>query len=155
MEDPLYRKFMNKALRALARRAHTRSELKEKFEKDPRSTPELTEKVLARLEELGLVNDENFIRNTIEASTRYKPQGPFKLAARLRQKGIPVKATQEAWNAMELSERDLAAEALTQAQKRFAKVPPEKLYQKRAQFLASRGFSPEIIFELAKSRENQ
>lgn len=146
---------MEYALRALARRAHTGSELREKILKKPIATPELAEKVLARLEELGLINDQNFIRNTIEASTRTKPQGPFKLAARLQQKGIPVKATQEAWNAMELSERDLASQALTQAQKRFTKVPLEKLYQKRAQFLASRGFSAEIVFELAKTGAKQ
>ncbi len=155
MEDPVYRKLMEYALRALARRAHTSFELREKLKRREASTPQLEDQVLARLIELKLLDDAAFTRNTIEASTRIKPQGRFKLANRLRQKGISMKETEAIWNEMEIDEKTLALEALARASKRFAKVPAEKLYQKKAQFLASRGFSPEIIFELAKTEETQ
>lgn len=141
---------MDYAMRALSRRAHTDFELREKLKKRPNHTPQLEDQVLTRLQELNLINDENYVRNAIEEATKYKLQGRYKLASRLQRKGIPFKETEALWNETQLSERELATEALHRAEKRFAKVPPDKLYQRRASFLASRGFSPEIIFELAK-----
>lgn len=153
MEDAVYRDLMNYALRALTRRAHTTFELREKLKKRPNSTPTLENQVIARLIDLGLLNDEAYLRTAIDSATRVKPQGRFKLANKLYRKGIPMKDTEQVWKEMEIDEKALALDALARAHKRFAKVPPEKLYQKRAQFLASRGFSPEVIFELAKSEE--
>ncbi|MFA4815281.1 MAG: regulatory protein RecX [Candidatus Gracilibacteria bacterium] len=150
MEDPVYRNLMNYAMRALSRRAHTSFELREKLGKRPYCTPQLEDQVLARLQELGLINDENYVRHAIEEAVRYKLQGRYKLASRLQRKGISFEETNTLWAEAGISEQELAREALKRAHKRFASVPPEKLYQRRAQFLASRGFSPEIIFELAK-----
>lgn len=153
MEDPAYRKLMEYALRALARRAHTSFELREKLKKRPEYTVTFENQLIGRLTELGLLNDQAYLRTAIDSATRIKPQGRFKLANLLRQKGISMKDTETAWKEMEINEKDLALDALNRAAKRFAKVPREKLYQKRAQFLASRGFSPEVIFELAKNEE--
>jgi regulatory protein len=155
MEDPAYRKLMDYAMRALSRRAHTTFELSEKLKKRYQYSQPLAAQVIARLQELNLLNDQNYIRTAIEQTTRFRLQGRLKVASRLYKKGISMKETEEIWNSMELPERELALQALERAQKRFARVPQEKLYQKRAQFLASRGFSPEIIFELAKPHENQ
>ena len=154
MEDPEYRKLMDYAMRALSRRAHTTFELGEKLKKRATYSPQLGALVLARLTELKLLDDEAYVRRTIDQATRMKPQGRIKLASRLHQKGIDVKNTTAIWNTMDVPERDMALAALKSAEKRFARVPPEKLYQRRAQFLASRGFSPEIVFELAKSGPN-
>lgn len=154
MEDPIYRQLVDYAMRALSRRAHTGFELREKLKKRPNHTPQLEDQVLTRLQELNLINDENYVRSAIEEATKYKLQGRYKLASRLQRKGIPFKDTEALWNDAQLSERELATEALHRAAKRFAKVPPDKLYQRRASFLASRGFSPEIIFELAKGGQN-
>lgn len=153
MEDPAYRNLMNYSMRALSRRAHTSFELREKLKKRPNHTPQLEDQVLARLQDLNLINDETYVKNAIEEATRFKLQGRYKLASRLQRKGIDFKETETLWREAEVSEKELAMEALKRAAKRFAKVPPEKLYQRRASFLASRGFSPEIIFELAKSDE--
>jgi regulatory protein len=145
---------MDYAMRALSRRAHTTFELGEKLKKRATYSPQLGALVLARLTELKLLDDEAYVRRTIDQATRMKPQGRIKLASRLHQKGIDVKNTTAIWNTMDVPERDMALAALKSAEKRFARVPPEKLYQRRAQFLASRGFSPEIVFELAKSGPN-
>lgn len=150
MEDPIYRKLMEYSMRALSRRAHTSFELRQKLQKRPNCTPELEDQVLARLQDLNLINDEQYLKNAIEQSTRYKLEGPYKFASRLKRKGISMKESNELWNQTEISERALAAQALEKAAKRFAKFPQEKRFQKRAQFLASRGFSAELIFELAK-----
>lgn len=150
MEDPVYRKLMDYSMRALSRRAHTAFELRQKLKKRPGHTPGLEDQVLRRLEELNLINDELYVKNAVEQASRYRLEGRYKLASRLKQKGIPIEQSNELWNEAGISEKELAREALQKAAKRFAKVPPEKQMQKRAQFLAARGFSAELIFELAK-----
>jgi SOS response regulatory protein OraA/RecX len=157
METPQYRALMDYAMRALARRAHTVHELETKLKRRPEGTQELTETVLERLEELGLVNDEFYLKNTIENAIRSHSQGYLKVASKLAHKGISIDQTKAVWkelvNTLEVDEKELAKKALAKAHKRFRNVPKEKLYVKRAQFLASRGFSPELVFELAKSEE--
>lgn len=154
MEDPIYRDLINYSMRALSRRAHTSFELREKLKKRPNHTPQLEDQVLTRLQELNLINDETYVRNAIEEATRFKLQGRYKLASRLQRKGIDFKDTETLWKESEISEKELATEALKRAAKRFAKVPPEKLYQRRAQFLASRGFSPELIHSILSSSQS-
>lgn len=148
MEDPVYRKLMDYSMRALSRRAHTAFELRQKLKKRPGVTSALEDQVLRRLEELKLIDDEAYLRTAIELAIRIKPQGRFSLANRLRQKGIPMEQTETTWRKMELDEKALAQEALNRAHKRFNRVPPEKLYQRQVQFLASRGFSPEVVRQL-------
>lgn len=155
MEDPSYRELMNYAMRALSHRAHTTHELAEKLKKRPHHSPERESLVLARLLELGLLNDDAFIQRTIEEATQFRLQGPLKVASRLYKRGISMKQTQEIWRSSGISERELAEEALKRAHKRFdqaegkPRLSEKKLYQRKAQFLASRGFSPDIIYSLS------
>ena len=107
--------------------------------------------MLSRLQELGLLNDDAFIRRTVEEAAQFRFQGPLKVASRLYKRGIPMKQTQEIWRASGISERELAEEALKRVAKRFTKLPKNKLYQRRAQFLASRGFSPDTIYSVLEN----
>jgi regulatory protein len=150
MEDKNYRLLMDYAMRALSRRAHTNYEMREKLQKRPQYKKKLAEKILARLQELDLINDKAFTRRTIESGAHFRHQGPLKIAQRLYQKGIPTKETRRLWEEMEINEREVALAALEKAKNRFARTAPEKLRQRRAQFLAARGFSPNIIFDLAR-----
>ena len=140
---------MNYCMRALSQRAHTTHELEGKLKKRPHYSLERGKAVLSRLQELGLLNDEAFIRRTVEEAAQFRFQGPLKVASRLYKRGIPMKQTQEIWRTSGISERELAEEALKRVAKRFAKLPKNKLYQRRAQFLASRGFSADVIYSLS------
>jgi SOS response regulatory protein OraA/RecX len=131
---------MNYAMRALSRRAHTSFELREKLKKRSNHTPQLEDQVILRLQDLNLINDEAYVRHAIEEATKYKLQGRYKLASRLQQKGIDFKETEVLWKEAEISERELATEALKRAAKRFAKVPPENSTNV-GHPSASRGFS--------------
>ncbi len=142
---------MNYGMHALSQRAHTTHELEEKLKKRPHFTLESGKAVLSRLQELGLLNDDAFIRRTVEEAAQFRFQGPLKVASRLYKRGIPMKQTQEIWRASGISERELAEEALKRVAKRFTKLPKNKLYQRRAQFLASRGFSPDTIYSVLEN----
>ena len=148
MEDPDYRQLMNVAMRALSQRAHTTHELEEKLKKRPHYSLERGKAVLSRLQELGLLNDEVFVQRMVEEASQVRLQGRMKVAGRLYQKGIPVAKTEAIWREMGISEKELAKEALRRATKRFAKLHKNKLYQRRAQFLSSRGFSPDTIYSV-------
>lgn len=148
MEDPDYRQLMNVAMRALSQRAHTTHELEEKLKKRPHYSLERGKAVLSRLQELGLLNDDAFIRRTLEEASQLRFQGRMKVATRLYRRGIPTQKTEAVWREMGISEKELAKEALRRAAKRFAKLHKNKLYQRRAQFLSSRGFSPDTIYSV-------
>ena len=148
MEDPDYRQLMNVAMRALSQRAHTTHELEEKLKKRPHYSLERGKAVLSRLQELGLLNDDAFIRRTLEEASQLRFQGRMKVATRLYRRGIPTQKTEAVWREMGISEKDLAKEALRRAAKRFQNLPKNKLYQRRAQFLASRGFSTDTIYSV-------
>ncbi len=154
MEDPNFRSLMDYALRALTRRAHTSHELLVKLRRRANFTEALGQGVMTRLIEINLIDDLNYVRNQLSNAIQFRHQGYLKIASKLAGKGIPLSQSKKIWEELkqveELSERDLAKKALEKAKNRFQNLPPEKQYQKRARFLASRGFSPEITFELAR-----
>ena len=153
MEDENYRKLMDYSMRALSRRAHTIHEMETKLKKRPQYTPALEQKVIMRLTELNLLNDDDFTRNLIENAVNFRFQGRLKIMYRLYRKGVPRKKANEIWGSMEIAEREVAVKALRKSKKRFEKIAqnsPKKLISKRAQFLAARGFSPSIVFQVAK-----
>lgn len=113
----------------------------------------MEEKVISRLIELNLINDEDFIRRTISDAVNCRFHGRMNVVKRLRLKGISVKDTKRVWDSMDIEEKEVAKKALHRARKRFQRVEKDKLFNKRAQFLASRGFPAEVVFELAKSQE--
>ncbi len=154
---------MDYAMRALARRAHTSFELRQKLKRrklpscEEEEARELEEKIITRLTELGLLNDAAYLEHTLQDAAHFKFQGPNKVAARLYKKGIPIDQTKEAWKSLKLSELEIAQKALQKAEKRFTRLfrslPPEKRALKKAQFLASRGFSPHIIFRIISANQ--
>jgi len=148
-EDPGYRLLMDYTLRALGRRAHTVHEIKIKLRKRPHHTPEFEQAIVTRLLELNLLNDEAYVKRAIESAAEFRHQGMYKVAERLHRKGITFKEVERQWKAMNLDEKTIAEKALKKLEKKLDRYPKEKHYQKRAQFLAARGFSPNIIFDLA------
>lgn len=154
MEDNSRQKLLNYAMRALSRRAHTEEEMRIKLRKRKEHRKELEDAVISRLKELNFINDDSLVRSLLESAAEYRLQGHIKVAARLHKKGIPFSKTETLWQEMNINEREIAKKAIQKAQKRFKNLPRDKKFQTKARFLASRGFSPEIIFELASKEEN-
>jgi len=148
-EEPLYRELMNYALRALSRRAHTVHEMREKLVKRPQYSKDREDKVIDRLIDLNLLNDKDFIQRSIESAIHHRFQGRYKVAQKLQRKGIAMEDLNKEWDAMKIPEKEVAKNALKKIEKRLAALPKNKQYAKRTQFLASRGFSPAVIFELS------
>lgn len=146
---------MEYALRALSRRAHTIHEMSTKLRKREGHTPELETAVLTRLMELKYLDDESYIQRAIETATQFRHEGRYKLAQRLYKKGIPLKKTYQHWDQAQPNERAIAEKALKKVLQRCQGLPSEKRYQRISRFLASRGFSPDIVLDLAKNHAQE
>lgn len=145
--DSLYKSLMEYALRALARRAHTSAELRQKLRRRPHHSNELEELVLSRLIELKLIDDEAFVKRQVETAQTFRHEGLFKVAYKLQKKGILQDEVKRHWRATGVREEDIAREAL----KKIAGKRAD--FEKRARYLAGRGFSPETIYKVLKRTE--
>lgn len=141
---------MDYALWLLGRKQYTVAEIRERFAR--RKTwrgcelPTVAEinAVIARLRELGYLDDALYARNFIETRTRLRPKGVFGLRTELLRKGIAMEIAREALDAAAIDEEVLALEALSRKRRGFT-GDRRQVWQKKARFLASRGFSPETI----------
>ena len=150
----------NVALDLLSRRDHFRRELEEKLRTREFPGDEIAE-ALARLEQLGLVDDLRVAERFVEVRAASRGWGPRRLAAELVARGLDhADAERMAAVPPELAEQSLRT-ALRKAEMRA----PEGWWrdgQRRARMVSSlitRGFEAEdaiaAVNELAASRENQ
>ncbi|OZB20276.1 MAG: recombinase RecX [Marinobacter sp. 34-60-7] len=134
-EDPEYR-ARSTALRLLARREHSRQELRLKL-LQRKLEASVIDPVLDEYEQEGWLDDARFA--DVYARQRMDiGYGPVRILAELQQRG--VHKAPEWFDAVD--DRSWAAEAAALRERRFGPVPEdfsEKM--KQAQFLARRGFS--------------
>jgi regulatory protein len=137
-----------RALRLLARREHSRAELRRKLAPHAEEGVDL-EALLDDFTRRGWLSEERFVEQAVRAKAR--KFGPLKIAHHLREKGID-----EAGIAQGLAQsRSGEAEALEAVwRSRFGR-PPVDSGQKARQirFLQGRGFALESILKLLRERD--
>ena len=144
MREEDEQKLMNAALRALSRRAHTIHEMREKLQKRDEYTQERSQKIIARLIELRLLNDEDFLKRAIESLER-NPQGLYKFKQRMLRKGLSHELISKLWQQMQVDEEKLALLLEPKIQRKIKGLEKHKARQKAASFLAGRGFSSGVV----------
>lgn len=153
MEEAAEKALMNSALRALGRRAHSVQEMEEKLKKRPQYTPELAAKIIQKLKDKNFLNDEDLILRAIESAKERKFEGLQKLSQRLYRKGIAPTLVKSLWLKEVDDEKEVAKKALEKLEPKLRKLDQQKKIERRARHLFSRGFSPEICFQLARNHE--
>ena len=129
------------AVRLLARREHSRFELRRKLASRGHA-PRAAEAALAGLVEGGLQSDERFATSYARTALE-RGHGMHKIRAGLRQRGIePALAN----DALDLDAEAWQQRAAAAVRKRFGDAPPETAaeWAKRARFLAGRGFGAAV-----------
>lgn len=96
------------ALRALARRPHSVSEMKKLVERRA-SHNLLAQVVMARLKENGLLDDDRYAQQFVRQRTEIRRQGKYRIARDLRARGVPDRHIEAAIE----GSADEAAERLT------------------------------------------
>lgn len=150
---------MERALNALSYRARSAGELRARLLRAG-FAPETVEAVLARLSELGYLDDGEFARNLAGARAR-KGYGPRRAYADLRRGGVDEAVAREAVDGVFAPEEDpeasngdaspeLAA-AREAAERRYNLGEGSDAQARRVYgFLSRRGFSAEVCAEVAR-----
>ena len=134
------------AMDLLARRDHTREELSRKLCKQFSSEPESVEEELSKLGDEGLQSNTRLAEALIRSRVS-RGQGPVRIEAELRGKGLTAS---EVKSAMEMGEVDWHELAQEVSRKRYGEQPPANAKEraKRGRFLQQRGFPFEQISSL-------
>lgn len=139
-----------RAIRLLARRDHSRAELARKLA--VHGDAEAVEDAMARMDELGLVDDRRYAEAWIRGkAARF---GAARLRHDLAQRGIDQDTIEAALQAEQPdSELDRAREIW---RARYGESPADRReWARQARFLQSRGFSSSIIAKLLKERPDE
>lgn len=147
-------KARDAALSLLSHRARSQTELKRRlkrkgFEED---TADAT---VARLSDLGVVNDAAFAESFVRDRVRLRPHGKRRLAAELRAKGVDRDtahaAIDDVMEREDASEADLARAAAARWKPRPGEEPG-KARQRLQGFLARRGFGGEVVRQVVREK---
>ena len=132
----------NSAIRLLARREHSRAELRGKlvgrgFENDS------VEELLQGLEDQDLLSDERFAMSLI-ASRAETGYGPKRIDLELRNRGVSEELAREA---LAKAEVDWGQQVTDQAVRKFGSDPAQTFpeWARRARYLERRGFGQDAI----------
>ncbi len=134
----VFQQTLNHALNFMTFRPRSRQEVRRNLQ-GRRVSPELIERVLAKLEEMGVLSDQQFAEFWVENREQFNPRGARALSAELRQRGVD-RETIEATVAPERDEE----RALAAAQKKLRGLVNADYQTFRRQlgaFLLRRGFS--------------
>ena len=149
MCEPRIREAYERAVRLLALREHTKLELRRKLSVR-QSNLEIVDAVIRRLEEKGYLSEERFTEIFVRSRLN-KGQGPLKIRAALRERGI---ADQLISTYLSFDDEFWIAKATSVDQKKFltdqssqdgSRKTQITLWQRRVQFLKDRGFSSYTI----------
>jgi regulatory protein len=134
----LFQQTLDHALNFLTFRPRSRQEVRRNLQ-GRRVSRELIEQVLAKLEEMGVLSDQQFAEFWVENREQFNPRGARALSAELRQRGVD-RETIEATIAPERDEE----RALAAAQKKLRGLMNADYQTFRKQlggYLLRRGFS--------------
>ena len=129
---------LDTALRLLARREHSLTELRSKLASRGHEAG-VVEEVLSELARRGLVSDQRFAEAFLRSRLE-RGQGPLKIRAQLRERGVASGLIDAALGEAEIDWDRRAADARSG---RFGEAPPadRKQMARQARFLRGRGFS--------------
>ena len=129
-----------RAVSLLAQREYSRQELTDKLTA-AQASPEEVEQALAQLEAKGLVNDARVVETLV--NRRSGKLGASRLRQELQAKGVSPELVAETMAGLKGSE---LARAQAVWQKKFGQLAATSAERnKQARFLASRGFSGDVV----------
>lgn len=146
------RRLFDAAVRFLAPRPRSRAEVRRRLlaprPNRPVPSREGVERILDRLEQLELLNDQDFADFWVENRERFSPRSARALGQELRQKGVARETAEQVSDPERDAERALAA--ARQRLHMWRGLDYEALRTRLGQFLLRRGFSYGIARETVR-----
>ncbi|AHK30605.1 Regulatory protein recX [Rhodococcus opacus PD630] len=116
-------------------------------------SPEIAERVLDRLTEVGLVNDADFAQQWVHSRHTYSGKGKRALALELRRKGIGQEDATEALAQIDSEdERARATELVAKKLRTVSADDRDRAVRRLVSMLARRGFPQGMAFEVVKEQ---
>lgn len=136
-------RLLDAAMRFLTPRPRSRTEVRRRLlrphPKRPTPSPEAVERMLDRLEQLGLLNDRDFAGFWVENRERFSPRSARALGQELRQRGVNRETAEEVADPERDEARALAAGR--QRMRSLSGLDYETFRTRLGPFLLRRGFS--------------
>ena len=137
-----------RALKALARREYSRQELQARLQPFAEDPEELVP-LLDELEKRGWLSEARFVEQL--TTVRRRRFGAARILHELREKGVSEAALAAAQSQLKGSEVEAAR---TVWKKKFGRLPTTLAERaKQSRFLASRGFSAEVVHKVLRREE--
>ncbi len=109
---------------------------------------QIINQTIAELQQLGYLNDADFVRYWLEQRETFKPRGKRALQQELRQKGVDPQTIAEALG--DLDELAGARKAASARAERWNHLPRRDFQTKLGGFLQRRGFSYDVIRQVTE-----
>jgi regulatory protein len=146
------RRSYDAALSFLTARPRSRAEVRRRLLRPRRNhqaaSPEVVDRVLARLERTGLLDDREFSDFWVEQRERFSPRAASAVRFELRQRGVAREITEDAVDSEQDEERALAAGR--QRLRSLGGLDYETYRERLGSFLLRRGFSYTIARQVTK-----
>jgi regulatory protein len=139
-----------RALRLLAARPRSRRELSGRLLRAGFDTLEVEEE-LARLESVGLVDDDAFARELAKHHLDVRGSGRRAVLGALRAKGVSSETIEAALAELRGDEADRAFELARTRLGRLASLPADRAFSRLVSFLARRGYDPATARRAARA----
>ena len=140
----------DRALGLLSVRPRSRRELESRLRRAGFEADEVDEE-LARLEAVGLVDDEAFARQVVEHELEIRRSGRRAIVGRLAAKGVDratiERCLEEAGGG---PDADRALEVARERARRLEGLAPEQAFTRLAGFLGRRGYDPAVARRAAR-----
>ena len=149
-------KLMERMYGWFSLRQHSEAEVRQYFRiknqesriKDKEPISQLViDATIETLKKKGMVNDLEFAKALVEARRKSRQKGIRAIKSELFQKGIDKEIIEKVISdtRYEISEEELAKQALEKKIKYWKNLDPKKLYQKSIEFLLRKGFDYEVV----------
>ena len=147
-EDKQFIKAKDCAYRLLSYRQRSIAEVVQRLKRKGFALS-IIQRTVEHLQELKLLNDQEFARFWIRSKTAADPVGWSLLRYQLKQKGVATEIIQQAaldFQA-EHDEFDLARRLVASRRKRYLKLNPQKRKKRLYDYLRRRGFNQAAIYQ--------
>lgn len=142
-----FQKTLDKLLRFAMTRPRSEKEITDWFRRK-KIHESMYENLLNKLKHLNLLDDLEFAKWWVEQRQNFRPKAKRILNQELRIKGIKQDIINEVLGETKIDEEKMARELLNKKAYKWANLPVREAKQKKAKFLANKGFSWEIIENL-------
>jgi regulatory protein len=161
-EDKTRKRIMARAVNILAARPRSERQLRERLLEKPWAEPALVDECLARLKELGYINDSQFARSYANSRVSAKPVGRSRLARELAGKKVAPQTIAEALDDTfeDVSEESLIDRAIEKRIRTRGRPEDRNDAKRMFDYLARLGFGYDLIIRKlqalrAETEENE